>query len=111
MTFENKTRGEFHDNRKNIGTKQEHEANKDPELTQAKKTGHPKETVGLIGGQPIDDQRGLDISQYTGPGSKPSSQFKDPDAPYHTGPGTGLSQEEEAQRSEWENPEPQNDSF
>ncbi len=107
MTFENKTGGEFHDNRKNIGNKQEKEENQDPELSQAKKTGHPHpaETIGLIGGQPTDDKRGLDISQYTGPGSKPGSEFNDPEAPYHTGPGTGLSQGEKTDGGERENPE------
>ena len=119
MTFENHTKGEFHEQRRseNDAKTVEQEARQaekdlskdDPELLQAKKTGHPEETVGLIGGQAIDDPRGLDISHYTGPGSKPSSEFNDPAAPYHQGPGSGLSREDA--EGEWENPEPENDSF
>lgn len=56
----------------------------------------PGKTIGLIGGQPKEDNGGLDISQYTGPGSKPSGSFDDPQAPYHTGPGSGLSEDEES---------------
>lgn len=121
MTFENHTRGEFHEQNKSANdakivkkeeNKAEQEASKNKEnLSQAEKTGHPDETVGYVGGQATDDERGLDISQYTGPGSRPSSDFKDPKAPYHQGPGSGLSQGEEAEGADWENPEPENDSF
>lgn len=121
MTFENHTRGEFHvQNRSANDAKtvkkeekkaQENASQDDPQLSQAKKTGHPDETVGSVGGQPIDDNRGLDVSQYTGPGSKPSSEFEDPKAPHHQGPGSGLSKEEEAEGADWENPDPENDSF
>ncbi len=121
MTFENHTRGEFHEQNRSVNDaraldKEVEKAEKDisgedPELLQAKKTGHPEETVGYVGGQATDDPRGLDISQYTGPGSKPSSEFNDPKAPYHQGPGSGLSQEENAQEADWENPDPGNDSF
>ncbi|SKB80953.1 hypothetical protein [Daejeonella lutea] len=121
MTFENHTRGEFHEQNqsksdakavKTEDKKADAEVVKDDlELSQGKKTGHPNETVGYVGGQPTDDERGLDVSQYTGPGSKPSSEFKDPAAPYHQGPGSGLSQQEKADETDWENPEPENDSF
>ena len=46
--------------------------------------------IALNGGQSKDDDRGLDISQYAGPESVTSSQIKDPEAPYGTGPGNGL---------------------
>lgn len=121
MTFENHTKGEFHEQnrsandaktvKKEVENAQENASKDDPQFSQAKKTGHPKETVGLVGGQPIDAEGGLDISQYTGPGSKPSSAFNDPKAPYHQGPGSGLSQEEETEGADWENPDPENDSF
>ncbi|WP_411274706.1 hypothetical protein [Daejeonella sp.] len=121
MTFENHTRGEFHEKNRSKNEaraleKEEQKAEKDisggnTELLQPKKTGHPEETVGYVGGQAADDTRGLDMSQYTGPGSKPSSEFKDPEAPYHQGPGSGLTKEEEAESADWENPDPGNDSF
>lgn len=121
MTFENHTRGEFHEQNRSANDaraldKEVEKADKDissdnAELLQPKKTGHPDETVGYVGGQAADDPRGLDISQYTGPSAKPSSEFDDPKAPYHTGPGRGLSQEEKAQEADWENPDPGNDSF
>ena len=50
--------------------------------------------IGLTGGQSADSKGGLDISQYTGPKSKPSSLFKDPEAEFKTGPGNGLSSDE-----------------
>ncbi len=53
-----------------------------------------KVTVGLIGGQGKDDEGGLDMSQYTGPNSKPSNEFNDPNAPYHTGPGNSQGNDE-----------------
>lgn len=121
MTFENHTKGEFHEQNKSENEARNIEGEKkkkeksasidDLQLSQSKKTGHPNETVGYVGGQPADDTSGLDVSQYTGPGSKPSSEFKDPNAPYHQGPGSGLSQGEEAEGADWENPDPENDSF
>lgn len=58
-------------------------------------------SIGLTGGQSADSKGGLDISKYTGPKSKPSSLFKDPEAKFKTGPGNGLSSEEnQAQESE-----------
>ena len=121
MTFENHTRGEHHEQNRSANdakalAREERKAeaeisHEDAPLQQAQKTGHPDETVGLIGGQAIDDERGLDISQYTGPISKPSSEFDDPKAPYHQGPGSGLSAKEEAEEADWENPDPGNDSF
>ena len=121
MTFENHTRGEFHQQNKSANDalaldKEEKKtaqdsSNEDPELLQAKKAGHPDQTVGYIGGQAAGDNRGLDISQYTGPASKSSSEFNDPKAPYHQGPGSGLSKKEETEKKEWENPDPGNDSF
>ena len=121
MTFENHTRGEFHEQNRSANDAraldkeekklEEEISDEDSELLQPKKTGHPDETVGYVGGQAADDPRGLDISQYTGPASKPSSDFNDPEAPYHQGPGSGLSQEEENQNADWENPDPGNDSF
>ncbi len=121
MTFENHTRGEFHEQNRSVNDakalkKEEKKAEQessaaDLEMTQAKKTGHPEETVGYVGGQATDDERGLDVSQYTGPGSKPSSELNDPSAPYHQGPGSGLTQKEENQDADWENPDPGNDSF
>ena len=51
-------------------------------------------SIGLTGGQSADSKGGLDISKYTGPKSKPSSLFKDPEAKFKTGPGNGLSSEE-----------------
>lgn len=121
MTFENHTRGEFHEQNqsrndaetvKNEKKKAQEEASGDNvKLSQGKKTGHPDETVGYVGGQPTDDERGLDVSQYTGPGSKPSSQFRDPKAPYHQGPGSGVSQNKDPEDADWENPDPGNDSF
>lgn len=121
MTFENHTRGEFHQQNRSANDaqaldKEEKKAEQgsspqDPELLQPKKTGHPDQTVGYIGGQAADDNRGLDISQYTGPASKSSSEFNDPKAPYHQGPGSGLSKKEETEKKEWENPDPGNDSF
>ena len=121
MTFENHTRGEFHQQNRSANdalaldkeekkTEQD-SSNEDSELLQAKKAGHPDQTVGYIGGQAADDNRGLDISQYTGPASKSSSEFNDPKAPYHQGPGSGLSKKEETETNEWENPDPGNDSF
>lgn len=75
-------------------------------VTDAGETGQKHEKdIGLVGGQPKEDKGGLDISQYTGPGSKPSATFDDPQAPYHTGPGSGLSADEEAAEAERENPE------
>ena len=50
--------------------------------------------IGLTGGQSVDSEGGPNISQYTGPKSKPSSLFKDPEAEFKTGPGNGLSSEE-----------------
>jgi hypothetical protein len=121
MTFENHTTGEYHQQNRSANDalaldKEERKAEKDllnetPDLLQPKKTGHPQETVGYVGGQAADDERGLDISQYTGPGSKPSSAFDDPKAPYHQGPGSGLSEKEKADADDWENPDPGNDSF
>ncbi len=121
MTFENHTRGEFHEQNKSANDAktvktekdkaQENVSKDNPALNQAKKTGHADETVGYIGGQATDDERGLDISQYTGPGSKPSSEFSDPKAPYHQGPGSGLTPKEESEDADWENPDPGNDSF
>ena len=121
MTFENHTKGEFHEQNRSANDaktvkdekkKAEKDISQDdPQLSQAKKTGHPNETVGYVGGQPTDDDRGLDVSQYTGPGSKPSSEFNDPKAPYHQGPGSGLSQGEEVEGADWENTEPENDTF
>lgn len=118
MTYENHTKGEFHEQNRSekdarVLAKEEKQLDKEisdeaPELLQPKKTGHPDETVGYVGGQAADDPRGLDISQYTGPGSKPSSEFNDPKAPYHSGPGSGLTKDEEA---DWENPDPGNESF
>jgi hypothetical protein len=121
MTFENHTRGEFHQQNRSANdalalekeekkTEQD-SSNEDPELLHAKKTGHPDQTVGYVGGQAADDNRGLDISQYTGPASKSSSEFNDPKAPYHQGPGSGLSKKEETEKNEKENPDPGNDSF
>ncbi len=121
MTFENRTRGEFHEQNqsKNDAKTVKNEEQKaleevsgeNADLSQGKKAGHPEKTVGYVGGQPTDDERGLDVSQYTGPGSKPSSEFQDPQAPYHQGPGSGLSRKEEAEGEDWENPDPENDSF
>ena len=120
MTFENHTKGEFHEQNRSANdaktVKNEEKkagiesSRQNPDLSQAKKTGHPNETVGLVGGQPIDAEGGLDISQYTGPESKPSSAFDDPKAPYHQGPGSGLSKEEEAEEADWENPDGEEDS-
>ncbi len=105
MTFENHTKGEFHEkntveNDLDTPGKGKKAGAKDPESDQGKKAGHPDETVGYTGGQPLDDSRGLDISQYIGPDSKVSSDFKDPKAPYHQGPGSGLTKEEEKRRDE-----------
>lgn len=121
MTFENHTRGEFHEQNRSANdaktvNNEEKKAQKDiskddPQLSQAKKTGHPDKTVGYVGGQPTDDKRGLDVSQYTGPVSKPSSELDVPEEPYHTGPGSGLSQKRKSEDADWENPDPGNDSF
>jgi hypothetical protein len=118
MTFENHTRGEFHEQNRSAKDaealkKEEKKAGSeaspaDSGLAQAKKTGRPEETVGYVGGQPIDDARGLDISQYTGPHSKPSSEFEDPKAPYHQGPGSGLTPEEESDGANWDTPDREN---
>ena len=72
-------------------------------LASPKKEDYEKQVknIGLTGGQSADSKGGLDISKYTGPKSKPSSLFKDPEAKFKTGPGNGLSSEEnKAQESE-----------
>lgn len=106
MTFENHTRGEMHEQRKSENDAKIVEKESKPGPSEdrtdgddalAKKTGQPGETVGLIGGQPIGDTRGLDVSHYTGPKTQASSQFDDPQAPYHQGPGSGLSEEEKSE--------------
>lgn len=66
---------------------------------------NPEEVIDMIGGQPKADESGLDISQYTGPGSKPSSSFDDQAAPKGTGPGNGLSMGQTTEGGDWENPE------
>ena len=72
-------------------------------LASPKKEDYEKQVknIGLTGGQSVDSKGGLNISQYTGPKSKPSSLFKDPEAEFKTGPGNGLNSEEnQGQESE-----------
>jgi hypothetical protein len=113
MTFENRTRGE-HDH----GTPETNPPTEkkiaQPDMNtpaEEKDKQDPAAATNFAGGQARNDPDGLDISQYTGPGSKPSSKFEDPEAPYHMGPGSGLSHGEETEGGDWENPDPENDSF
>ena len=67
------------------------------ESTEAGTDNHSNDNVvkvGLVGGQPQDDEGGLDVSQYTGRHSKPSSQFDGSGSPFHTGPGNSTSDPE-----------------
>ncbi len=70
-----------------------------------------EEKIGLSGGQPATDKAGMDMSKYTGPESKASSQLDDPEAPYHTGPGSGLSAQEDAHEESEQNPDEEDHSF
>lgn len=45
--------------------------------------------IGLSGGQP-KEKGGLDISHYTGPDSRTTSQLEVEEEPHKNGPGSGL---------------------
>jgi hypothetical protein len=45
-----------------------------------KESNEPQPDVGLSGGQAKGDPRGLDISSYTGPGSKASNELDEEQA-------------------------------
>ena len=64
--------------------------------------------VGLTGGQAKDDERGLDVSDYTGPHSKPGSVFDDAERPGET--EAKLNGEQTPDSSEWENPKPEDNA-
>lgn len=49
----------------------------------------PDTPIGLSGGQP-KEEGGLDISHYTGPDSKASSELEVEEEPFKMGPGNGL---------------------
>ena len=61
----------------------------------------PEVTLGLIGGQYKDDERGIDVSKYEdGPNSKSSTQIEDSNSPYGTGPGNGMHHSSDEQNSD-----------
>jgi hypothetical protein len=66
------------------------------------------ELIGLTGGQPKDDDSGLDVSDYTGPHSKAGAVFDDAERPAET--EAKLNNNQAPDSSEWENPEPKDDS-
>lgn len=109
MTFENHTRGE-HDHGA-LKDQENKDVNKDIKPETESSTPNPLGSIDLAGGQPRNDQGGVDMSQYTGPNSKASSQLVDPESPYRTGAGNGLADQKKTEEADWENPEPENDSF